>query len=137
MSLQQAETNESSQIFGSSSNPWHTLLRVIRYLAHTSELSLRFGSTTSAGEPEGLCVYRDAAYAGEIDTTRSHSGYMFVLRGRPGRMSSKRQEIVATSSTKAEYIGQCTAIKKVYFLTETLNSLGFTPDGSMQIFAEN
>ena len=54
---------------------WHALKRVFRYLQATPTHGLRF-SGSSCGELEG---YLDADWAGDIESRRSTSGYVFVL----------------------------------------------------------
>jgi hypothetical protein len=45
-----------------------------------------------------------------------YSGYIFFLAGGPISWSCKRQPVIATSFTEAEYIGQYNAARKVIWI---------------------
>ena len=114
------------------------LQRIVKYLAGTSELGIRFGPDNSEGSMKGeLTGYTDASYINDVDTKRSHSGYVFMLWNGPISCSSKRQDTIATSSTEAEYIGQCNAAKEAYFLSNAFDQLGYTPEGPIELRADN
>lgn len=48
-------------------------------------------------------VYMDANSAGDSSDTRSHGGFIVYYRGNIVSWQSKKQQIVARSSTEAEY----------------------------------
>jgi len=79
---------------------WQALKRVLRYLQATPTHGIRF-SGSGSGE---LIGYSDADWAGDIETRRSTSGYVFVLNGGCISWRSKKQRTVALSSTEAEYM---------------------------------
>ena len=79
---------------------WQALKRVFRYLRATLTHGLRF-SGSGCGIMEG---YSDADWAGDIETRRSTSGYVFVLNGGCISWRSKKQQTVALSFTEAEYM---------------------------------
>ena len=85
-------------------------LRVLRYLQGSSELGLRFGTRGT------LAGYCDADYAGDVDTRRSTSGYVFLLNGAAVSWASKLQPTVAVSTTEAEYIAAATAAREAVWL---------------------
>ncbi|GAQ88626.1 hypothetical protein KFL_004450130 [Klebsormidium nitens] len=55
---------------------WAAALGVVRYLAGTAEAAITFG-----GSGEVLEAFCDADYAGDIDTKRSTTGYVFLMYG--------------------------------------------------------
>jgi hypothetical protein len=72
-------------------------------------------------------VYPDASWISEIDSGRSHSGVITLLNGNPIHWWSKRQSMVALSSTEAEYIAMGEAAKDAVWLREWLSAaLGVT-----------
>jgi hypothetical protein len=71
-------------------------------LAGIITLALVFGTRTTI-DGTNLYGYSDANYAStDIKTWRSYSGYVFFLNRGVVTSLSKRQTIVALSSTKAE-----------------------------------
>ena len=60
--------------------------------------------------------YVDASYAGDLDTRRSMTGYVFCLYGGPVSWRSILQPIIALSITEVEYIGITEATKEVLWL---------------------
>ena len=97
---------------------WQAATNVLRYLAGTTECGITFG----AGSP-GLEAYCDADYAGDIDTRRSTTGYVFLLNGGAISWSSRLQQTVAASTTEAEYMAAAAAIKEALWIRRLLKEL--------------
>ena len=109
--------------------------RIVRYLAGTRDLGIKFApNLEQSGE---LIGYTDSSYGDCLDTRRSTSGYIFMLHNGPISWATKRQSIVATSTTEAEYIGQCNAGKEAVYLAKTLKSIGYGVNGPINIKADN
>ena len=98
---------------------WQAAKGVLRYLAGTANYGITFG----AGGP-GLEAYCDADYAGDIDTRRSTTAYVFILNGGAISWSSRLQQTVAASTTEAEYMAAAAAIKEALWLRTLLGNLG-------------
>lgn len=98
---------------------WTSAKTVLRYLAGTADLGITFG----AGSP-GLQAFCDADYAGDIDTRRSTTGYVFLLNGGAISWASRLQPTVAASTTEAEYIAAATTIKEGLWLRKLFQDLG-------------
>jgi KUP system potassium uptake protein len=60
----------------------------------------------------GLAGYSDSDFAGELVSRKSHYGYVFFFIGGVVIHQSKRQSLVATSSTNAEYVALCKAAQE-------------------------
>lgn len=92
-----------------SANPsmehWQAAKRVLRYLRGTSDFALQLGGTDKLT----LQGYSDADYAGDIASRRSTSGYAFFVGSALVSWRSKKQSIVALSTTEAEYIAAVAA----------------------------
>ncbi|MFN7610158.1 MAG: Ty1/Copia family ribonuclease HI, partial [bacterium] len=95
---------------------WSTAKGVLRYLAGTPELGIVFNASGAASH-HGYC---DADYAGDIDTRRSTTGYMFLLAGGAISWSSKLQPTVAVSTAEAEYMAAAHAVKEALWLRKVL-----------------
>ena len=119
------------------SNPttvhWQAAKGVLRYLAGTPDHGITFGGTGVDLELYGYC---DADYAGDIDTRRSTTGYVFTLNGGAISWQSKRQPTVAASTTEAEYMAAAAAVKEGLWLRKILNDLGLTFK-TVSILADN
>ncbi|CAL1355518.1 unnamed protein product [Linum trigynum] len=73
--------------------------RVLRYVKGTIDHGILYKKGAYC-KLEGYC---DADYAGDLDTRRSTTGYVFTLGSGAVSWCTKRQPIVSLSSTKAEY----------------------------------
>lgn len=86
---------------------WSTVKHLMRYIKRTRSISLQFG--THRGSNSVVEGYADADYAGDIDTRRSTTGFVYFVNGSLVSWKSKRQHSVTLSTTEAEYlaIGDC------------------------------
>jgi ribonuclease HI len=109
---------------------WQAAKGVLRYVAGTLDHGLMFGNGNT------LVGYCDADYAGDPDTRRSTSGYVFILNGGAISWSSKRQATVAASTTEAEYMAAAQAVKEALWLRNLLVDLDLD-GGTVKIFADN
>ena len=66
----------------------------------------------------------DVDWAGDLDQRRSTSGYVFSLFGGAVSWMSKRQSVVALSTTEAEYIAATHASKEAVWLQRLCSSMG-------------
>ena len=98
------------------SNPtevhWTGVKRILRYLRGTSNYGLVYNGNCS----NELVGFSDADWAGNVNTRRSTSGYVFCFGNSTITWSSKKQATVAKSSTEAEYVALSTATQEVIWL---------------------
>ena len=110
---------------------WTAAKGVLRYIAGTADYGITFGNCCSTLE-----AYCDADYAGDIDTRRSTTGYVFILNGGAISWSSRLQPTVAASTTEAEYMAAAYSIKEGLWLRTLLRDLGMDI-GTITIYADN
>ncbi|KAJ9524038.1 hypothetical protein QJQ45_022468 [Haematococcus lacustris] len=96
---------------------WAAACTVLCYLKGTSEQGLLFGGVT------GLQGFTDADYAGDKDTARSTTGYLFTLIGGAISWSSRLQPTVAMSTAEAEYMAASSATKEALWLRKLMRDL--------------
>lgn len=125
------------------SNPapvhWLGVKRIFRYLRGTSKQGLTY---TAALSPHStlhqLRGWSDADWAGDPDTRKSTSGYIFQLDSSSIlSWQSRKQSIVALSSTEAEYIAAATATKELIWLQTIISELGYTLSQPSIIYSDN
>ena len=111
---------------------WEGLKRVINYLGSTKNLWLTFG-----GKREDMIKgFSDADWAGQKHR-HSISGYLFHHGVGAILWSSKKQNIVALSSTESEYIAQTHAAKEGIWLRSFVNEVQGQNQNPLTIFCDN
>ena len=105
------------------SNPgkehWEAVKWIFRYLKGNPSLLLCFTKSKT-----GLQGYVDADNGGDIDSTKSTTGYVYTFGGTAICWVSKLQKIVSLSSCEAEYVAVTEATKEMIWLQSFLEELG-------------
>ena len=114
--------------------------RVFRYLQQTKITAI--GYERSKTEPQvfpKMVGYSDSDWAGDKDQRRSTSGYVFTLCGGAISWKSRKQDVVATSSTEAEYVALTEAAKESVWLRRLLIELEsrVSPDTTLNITGDH
>ena len=112
---------------------WAGVKRVLRYIKGTLDHGLKFVDC----DDFSLYGYSDADWAGEVDSRRSTSGYLFRLGGCSVSWRSKRQTSVALSSTEAEYIALCSAAQEAVWLRNLMQSVHVKQEKATTIHEDN
>ena len=87
---------------------------------------IRLGGLKYSPYDLDIRLYTDSDYAGDHDTYRSTSGYVSFVAGGPVSWQSKRQSVVAQSSTEAEYIAMSESAKEATWIRYLLEGLDYT-----------
>ncbi|MCO5553380.1 hypothetical protein L7F22_006901 [Adiantum nelumboides] len=101
---------------------WDAVKSIMRYLKGTKNKRLYYGKG-----PLELTGFCDSNMAGDVDTRKSTSGYVFTLAEGAVSWCSRLQKIVALSTTEAEYISATEASKEAIWLAPLCNEFGL-PD---------
>ncbi|KAL4280040.1 hypothetical protein GQ457_03G019540 [Hibiscus cannabinus] len=98
---------------------WTAVKNILKYLRRTKDVFLVYG-----GEEElRIKGYTDASFQTDKDDSRSQSGFVFCLNGVVVSWKSSKQDIVADSTTEAEYI----AASEVVWIKKFITGLGVIP----------
>ena len=104
------------------SNPgrehWAAAKWILRYLRGTSRVCLCFGP----GQPV-LDGYTDSDMSGDVDSSKSTSGYLMTFAGAAMSWQSRLQKCIALSTTEAEYIAAVEAGKELLWMKNFLAEL--------------
>ena len=104
---------------------WEAVKWLLRYLRGTSSTSLCFGKgkvTLQGFVDADLCV--DVDLGGDVDSSKSTSGYIYTIGGTAVSWMSRLQKCVSLSSTEAEYVAIAEAGKEMIWLADYLEELG-------------
>ncbi|CAI6001420.1 unnamed protein product [Closterium sp. NIES-65] len=84
-----------------------------------------------------LVGFSDADYAGDSADRKSHTGYNYCLNGAAISWQSKRQPVVALSTTESEYISLCQCIQEGVWLKRLFGEFGHEFAGGVPVFVDN
>lgn len=103
---------------------WVAAKRVLRYLKGTSSLGIKYDSRSHVSDRISLQAWSDSDWAADKDTRKSMSAYCIQESGGMITWSSKKQSVVALSSTEAEYAATVSAAQEIMYLRALLKPLG-------------
>lgn len=86
------------------------------------------------GDLEGLV---DSDWASDSVKRKSISGIIIMLAGGAIAYKSKFQEVIAMSTTEAEFVAACDAAKIILFLRSILEDLGIPQNHATTLFEDN
>jgi hypothetical protein len=110
----------------SNPTPEHAIAvqRSLRYLRKTITVGITYSGQNNPAISDviddqistGITGFTDSDWAGDKDTRKSTSGYVFLLYGGAVSWKSTKQNVVATSSTEAEYIASSDTAKEALWI---------------------
>ena len=110
------------------------LKRVLRYLAGTKEYAIKYLANPRVDNR--LQGYADASYVNTGDC-KSVSGYVFMLGSGAISWRSKKQTIIALSSTEAEYVALSEAAREAIWLRSLLIEMELSQNSPIVIKGDN
>ena len=81
------------------------------------------------GEDVPLWGYSDASFGNDPETKKGRSGFVMMSGGAAISWGSKLQEVVALSSTEAEYMALTHAAQEAMYLSQLQSELGVVGSG--------
>jgi len=75
------------------------------------------------GNIKVLEAFSDADFAGDSETRKSTSGYIIFFAGGPISWCSRKQSLIAQSTTEAEYVAAAECCKELVYLKSLLEEL--------------
>jgi hypothetical protein len=113
----------------------------LKYLAGTVDLCIHYGRTKD-GMIEGREINRlwgwvDADFAADLDTRRSHTGYVIMMNGGPISWKSVKQKSVSLSTAESEWYAASEAGKELLYLRIIMREFGFPQLGPMHLYEDS
>eukprot|EP00253_Pinus_taeda_P035278 PITA_35278 len=112
---------------------WQAAKRILRYVKGTK----RFGILYTASKYSDLVGYTDSDWAESVDDRKSTSDYVFHIGSGAISWASKKQPIVALSTTEAKYVTATAASCQAVWMRRMLRSLGQEQTKGTVIYCDN
>ncbi|MBW0551936.1 hypothetical protein O181_091651 [Austropuccinia psidii MF-1] len=91
---------------------WTAVKHLLRYLKNTMTMTLQYSKKTS--EPDKILAgWADADYVNSKQDRKSITGYVTTVFGNPISWVSKKQSVVAQSTTEDEFIAMNICVKQL------------------------
>ncbi|XP_030479071.1 uncharacterized mitochondrial protein AtMg00810-like [Cannabis sativa] len=107
--------------------------RILRYVKDT----INYGLFYKKGDEVKIVGYCDADYAGDHDTRKSTTGYVFKLGSGVVSWCSKRQPTVSLSTTEAGYRAAAMAAQESTWLIQLMKDLHQSINFAVPLYCDN
>ena len=107
---------------------WTTVKQFFRFLRGTSDYGLCYQGRPGLDRELDIRGFVDVDWARDLDQRRSTSGYVFNLFGGAISWMSKKQSVVALSTTEAEYMAAIHASKEAVWLQRLCLNMGLVQE---------
>ena len=112
---------------------WSDLKHLLRYPKGT----ILFGILLSRKSEQFISAYSDSDWAGSTIDRRSTGGYLVYLGRNLISWCSKKQQIVARSSSEAEYKSLANATSEIIWIESLLNELQIKMNHASILYCDN
>lgn len=109
------------------------LIRILKYVAGT----IGYGILFKKNGTHQMVGYSDADYAGDTETRKSTSGFIFMYNDSIISWRSALQECVAISTTESEYVAASEAVKEVIWLRRLFDELIPGQNNDVKFYMDN
>ncbi|PRQ17802.1 putative RNA-directed DNA polymerase [Rosa chinensis] len=107
--------------------------RVLRYLKGTVDYDIYYKNEGG----DKLMAFTDSGYAGDMEDSKSTSGYVFLLSSGAISWSSKKQPIVTLSTTEAKFVAATMCVCQAIWLKRIVKELGHEEEDCTYIKYDN
>lgn len=126
--------NKHAQFFSDATDEhFGSALRILAYLASTKNFGLSLGGRSSLE----IRAYVDADFAGDLDTRLSTTGNLIYIGDSLISWASKRQKLIATSSTEAEYLAVFYSLRDIQYIEQVLRSVFSDQHFNIVVYQDN
>ncbi|XP_027368152.1 uncharacterized protein LOC113874130 [Abrus precatorius] len=113
---------------------WLATKRILRYVKGT----INFGIWYKKGiDSLKLLAFTDNDYAGDLNDRRSMLGFVFMMGTGAVSWASKKQTVVALSTTEAEYMAAALCACQCVWLGRILKKIGVKDESKIAIMCDN
>ena len=115
----------------------------LKYLSGTygkpdSYLSYKASADERDGQKRNrLWGWVDADFAADLETRRSHTGYLLMLNGGAVSWKSTKQKSVSLSTAESEWYAASEAGKEILYLRFILADFGFGQEGPTDLYEDS
>ena len=107
--------------------------RIFRYLKGTIDLCIKYERSAD----NHLVGFSDADWAGDLTDRHSTTGNLFMMSGAAINWISKKQPVVALSTTEVEYVALSAATQEAVWLSRLLTDIKAPPKAPILIKEDN
>jgi hypothetical protein len=107
--------------------------RVLKSIRGTTDLGILYSKLGGVK----LSGYADSDWVGSVDDMKSTSGYVFSIGSGAICWNAKKQEVVAQSIVKAEYISLAAAANQTIWLNKLLADLAQEQSSLIELYCDN
>ncbi|XP_038902368.1 secreted RxLR effector protein 161-like [Benincasa hispida] len=112
---------------------WQAVKRILRYISATKHFGLLFQPSSDLS----IFAYSDADWDSNIDDQKSIAAYCVFIGNNLVSWSSKKQMVVAQSSTESEYWVLAYTASEVIWLNQLMSELGMLSSIKPIIWCDN
>ena len=114
---------------------WEASKRVLKYLKSRSCLGIMYKGNVS----NELCIhaYSDSNFAGDKEVRKSISGGIIQISSEPVIWFSRKQSIIAQSTTEAEYVAASMITKEIVWVKRLLDEIGHKIEKPINLNVDN
>jgi hypothetical protein len=111
--------------YASNPSPSHLIAakRILRYLAGTIHVGLKYVKSESIGNDITISAYTDADWGGDHLDRRSTTGYVIQINNCTVSWATKKQQTIAISSAEAEYMAIAAGVQELLWIRQFLSEL--------------